>query len=180
MQEIYEAADKQLERLEKELIEFEGLKSTDNLNEIDVMKLEDYISNWEFIFNHGTPVQKRNLIHSIANEVQVTKDTIKIRTEMDIPKFFEAITAIKHSAKTEIAASLEAQAVEASASSLQTVRSEYRQQHIAGTVSPTSLYNINSSDTHSSQSTDTEMQHLMKKLTKAFGQKVKKEMVIAS
>jgi hypothetical protein len=184
VQEIYEAAESKLQKLEKELIEYEGLKSTDNLNEIDIMKLEDYISNWEFIFNHGTPKQKRDLIHAIASEVQVTIDKIKITTEMDVPKFVEAITSIKHSASTEIAASLEtleAQAVEASALSLQTVSGgSTHSTHNAGMKIVSSLLDVNSSDTHSSQSTETEMQHLMKKLTKAFGVKVKNEMIIAS
>jgi site-specific DNA recombinase len=160
--EIYEAAEKQLEKLEKELKEFESLKSTDNLNEVDIMKLEDYIKNWEFIFNHGTQKQKRELIQAIATEIKVTKDKITIVTEMDVPKFVEAITSIKHSAAPEIAASLaalETQGVEASASFLQAVDSR---------------------SSHSMQNTGIEMQHLLQKLSKVFGKKVKNKMIIAS
>ena len=80
--QLFEDAEKELERLEKELVEYEGLKSTDNMNEVDMKKLEHYILEWEFIFNHGTPVQKRNLIHSIANEVVVTKEQLKISTDI--------------------------------------------------------------------------------------------------
>ena len=59
--EIYNAAEAELNKLEKQLADFESLKATDNLNEVDMMKLEDYISNWEFIFNHGTPLQKKKI-----------------------------------------------------------------------------------------------------------------------
>ena len=55
--EIYNNAEKQLKELEKQLDEFEGLKSQDNMNDIDMKKLEHFIANWEFIFNHGTLVQ---------------------------------------------------------------------------------------------------------------------------
>ena len=52
---------------------------------------------------------------------RVTRDKITIINKLDIPKFFEFITAIKTTAKGEIAVSLEQQGIEASASSLQPI-----------------------------------------------------------
>ena len=69
---------------------------------------------------------KRELIQAIATEIKVTKEKITIVTEMDIPKFIEAITSIKYSESVEIAASLETletQGIEASTSFLYTVDS---------------------------------------------------------
>ena len=177
---IYEMADKELERLEKELAEYESLKSTDNLNEVDMMKLEDYISNWEFIFNHGTPVQKRNLIFSIASEVQFTKDEINIKTELDIAKFFEGITTIKDTAKNEIAASLEAEGFEAATSyQLNDGGWSTDSKHKTGMDAIKYLLNIDSSDSNSKHIADMEL--MIKKLHKAFGgNKLKKQMKIIS
>ena len=105
--EIYNNAEAKLKVLEKNLEELESLKKEDNMNEVDIMKLEDYISNWLYIFEFGTQQQKRNLIAAIVEEVQFTSEGIKIKTGLDIPKMVEAITSIKHTAHKEIAASIE-------------------------------------------------------------------------
>lgn len=176
---LFDEAEKELERLEKELAEYESLKSSDNMNEVDMMKLEDYISNWEFIFNHGTQIQKRNLIHSIASEVTVTKEKITITNELDIPKFFEFITSIKSTAKNEIAASLEAQRIEASESSLHIVDSRCtNSSQKTGMEILTSLLSMDSSDANSKQ--DTNMKVMLQKLNKAFGEKVKNQIIIGA
>ena len=179
--EIYKMAEKELDRLEKQLAEYDSLKSSDNMNEVDMMKLEDYISNWEFIFNHGTNQQKRNLIHSIASEIIVTKEKITITNELDIPKFFEFITSIKSTAKNEIAASLEAQRAEASESSLYIVDSRSTDStQKTGMESIEYLSNMYSSDANGSQITETETKAMFKKLTKAFGEKVKNKITIGA
>ena len=177
--EIHTMAEKELSRLQKELDEFESLQSGDNMNEIDILKLEDYIANWEFIFSHGTISQKRNLILSIVNEVQVTRDKITISTELDIPKFFEEISAIKEMAKEEIAVSLEAletKGLNESLPYLQTVSggSTDRKHN----TSMEYLFNMYSSDTDSKQNTSVES--FKKKLVKAFNDKLKSKMIIGA
>jgi site-specific DNA recombinase len=179
--EIYNNAENKLKDLEKQLEEYDSLKSQDNMNDIDMMKLEDYIANWEFIFNHGTMAQKRNLILSIVNEIQVTKDKITISTELDIPKFFEEISAIKETAKEEIAVSLETlgtKGVEESLPYLHIVDSRSSNgSHNAG-MFISSLLDVNSSDTNRSRSTDIES--FKKKLIKAFNDKLKNKMIIGA
>jgi hypothetical protein len=160
MNEIYKTAEEKLKELQKQLDEFESLKSGDDMNDIDMMKLEDYIANWEFIFNHGTISQKRNLILSIVSEVQVTEGETILTLEMDIPKFFEEISAIKETAKEEIAVSLEAldnKEVVAFTPSLQSVSSR----------GANSSYN-------------TGMEAFKKKLNKAFNDKLKSKMTIGA
>jgi site-specific DNA recombinase len=179
MNEIYKTAEAKLIELQKQLDEFESLQTTDNMNDIDIMKLEDYIANWEFIFNHGTLEQKRNLILSIINEVQVTKDEITISTELDIPKFFEEIVAIKETAKEEIAVSLETLAHQGNEDSnpyLQLVDS--RSTDSTHNTSMEYLSTMYSSDTDSKQKTSVES--FKKKLFKAFNDKLKNKMIIGA
>ena len=183
--EIGTMAEKELERLEKELAEFESLKTSDDMNDIDIMKLEDYISNWEFIFNHGTGQQKRNLIAAIIKNITVTKDNIKIETEFDIPKFFESITSIKGTAKAEIAASLENIDVSNDSSYLQNDDSRSTNgTHNTSMNNAAYLHNVNSSDTNGSYSTklltSNEIHAFAKKLTKAFRDKIKNDIVIGA
>ena len=181
MNEIYKTAEEKLKELQKQLDEFESLKSQDNMNDIDIMKLEDYIANWEFIFNHGTISQKRNLILSIVNEVQVSQDKITISTELDIPKFFEEISAIKETAKEEIAISLEAleaEGVEESLPYLQNVDSRSTHSSQSTRMVLQSLLDVNNSNTNGLKNTDIES--FKKKLVKAFNDKVKNKMTIGA
>lgn len=116
--ELYSTAEKKLEELQKQLIEFEQLKSTDDLSEKDIINLENLILNWQQIFDHGTQQQKRNLIQALVNEIQVTKEKVIISVAFDVVSFVQSITAIR-----ETAASLENKGFAEGAPYLQTVKS---------------------------------------------------------
>ena len=105
--EMYNTTIEKLEIKEKELVELEALRNTDDLNEIDQIKLEEFILAWRKIFDFGTAHQKRNLIASLVNSIQVTKDAIYFDAALDMKKFVESISAIKETAAAEIAASVD-------------------------------------------------------------------------
>ena len=161
--EIYSQADAQLQKLEKELIQFEELKSTDDMDEIDKDKLESFILTWKTIFEFGTQHQRRNLIGSIVNEIKVTKDIIYLDAAIDIPKFVEAISAIKETAAAEIAASLD---------------------NIEVSLENKYLHNVDSRSTNTIQNTsmktDKENKEFTKKLSKVFTNKILQEFIISA
>jgi DNA invertase Pin-like site-specific DNA recombinase len=162
--EVYSTAEIKLKELQKQLAEFEQLKSTDDLNEIDLIKLENLILNWQNIFEHGTEQQKRNLIQAIVNEIQITKEKLTIKVAIDIVSFVENITAIK-----ETATSLE---------------------NIDFTESKPYLQNVSGRGTDGKQKTSTELHYtnnrytngnnktILRKLAKLFTEKIQNKITI--
>ena len=110
---VYEEAEEKLKELKAQLEQLEALKSTDDMDEIDNIKLEEFILNWRHIFEHGTQQQKRNLLQSLLYEVKATKEKTFITIGLELPKFIEAVAAIR-----EPAAALDTAALNDAATSL--------------------------------------------------------------
>jgi site-specific DNA recombinase len=166
VKEVYGQAAAKLAIKEKELAELENLKSTDDMDEIDKSKLEDFVLAWQTIFHFGTQQQKRNLIAAIVNEIQVTKEKIYYTASLDIPKFVEAISAIKETAAAEIAASVDTAAFNDDVAY---------------------LHNVNSGCSNSTQYTgmfrslsDKEINEFTKKLSKVFTNKITTEFIVSA
>lgn len=163
---VYTQAQEQLEKLEKELLQFEELKTTDDMDEIDGNKLESYILAWKNVFDFGTQHQKRQLISSIINKITVTKDNIYLDAAVDIPKFVEAISAIKETAANEIATSLENTDILSAAPYLYNVDSR----------SSNSEHNTGIIETLTSK----EIKEFTKKLSKVFTDTIKNKFTVSA
>lgn len=112
--ELYERAVKELQRAEKVYEELKTLKNSDSLSEVDVLKLQQVLSDWDKLFEVATIEEKRAMIGSIVKKIQVVGEEITIELSLDVPRFFEAISSAR-----ETAVSLENQAKVQESPSLQ-------------------------------------------------------------
>jgi DNA invertase Pin-like site-specific DNA recombinase len=100
LKEIYEQAVEELEKAERLYEELKSLKDSSGLSEVDVLKLQDLLADWENLFQTATIEEKREMMKSIVRTVKVTGEDITIELQFDVAKFFEAVSCAGESAVT--------------------------------------------------------------------------------
>ncbi len=107
--ELYEKAVEELEKATKAYAELENMVKCESAEEVDVLKLQDLLNNWELYFEHATTEIKRQMIRAIVSEVTLNGTEVKVEIAFDIMKYIESISLIREMElkNTEIAATKE-------------------------------------------------------------------------
>lgn len=100
LKELYERSVNELEKAERLYEEMKALKDSNGLSEIDALKLQDVLADWENLFEIATTEEKREMIKSIVKEVKAASEDITIELQFDAAKFFEAVSCTKETAVT--------------------------------------------------------------------------------
>ena len=93
--ELYEKAVEELEKATKAYAELENMVKCENVEEVDVLKLQDLLNNWELYFEHATTEIKRQMIRAIVSEVTLKETEVKVEIAFDIMKYIESISLIQ-------------------------------------------------------------------------------------
>lgn len=93
--ELYEKAVSELDKATRVYIELGSIKKDEGADELDVLKLQDLLSNWEEFFKHSTTEIKRQIIRSIVSEVKLKDTDITVEIAFDVTKYIESISFIK-------------------------------------------------------------------------------------
>ena len=93
--ELYEKAVEELEKATKAYAELENMVKCENAEEVDVLKLQDLLNNWELYFEHATTEIKRQMIRAIVSEVTLKETEVKVEIAFDIMKYIESISLIQ-------------------------------------------------------------------------------------
>lgn len=100
LKELYERSVNELEKAERLYDEMKILKDSNGLSEIDVLKLQDVLADWENLFEIATTEEKREMIKSIVSEIKVSEEDITIELQFDAAKFFEVVSCAKETSVT--------------------------------------------------------------------------------
>jgi len=92
---LYQRAVKELDKAKKTYAEFEAMKVNENINELDFLKLQDLLNNWEIFFNQATIEIKRQMISAIISEIKLKGEEITVEIDFDINKYIESISFIQ-------------------------------------------------------------------------------------
>ena len=92
---LYQRAVKELDKAKKTYAEFEAMKVNENINELDFLKLQDLLNNWEIFFNQATIEIKRQIISAIISKIKLKGKEITVEIDFDINKYIESISFIQ-------------------------------------------------------------------------------------
>ena len=67
----------------------------DGVNDIDILKLQDLLNNWESFYNQATTEVKRQMIRAIISEVKLKGKEITVEIAFDINKYVESISLVQ-------------------------------------------------------------------------------------
>jgi len=92
--ELYEKAVKELDRATKVYAEVAEIMNSESANEVDVLKLQDLLNNWEVFFENATVEIKRQMIRALVSEVSLKGKEITVEIAFDVAKYIENISLV--------------------------------------------------------------------------------------
>jgi site-specific DNA recombinase len=98
LKELYEKSVQELKKAERLYEEMKALKDSHGLSEVDVLKLQDVLTDWGKLFDMATTAEKREMIRSIVREIRVVGEDVTIELHFDVTKFFAAVSCARETA----------------------------------------------------------------------------------
>jgi DNA invertase Pin-like site-specific DNA recombinase len=98
--ELYEKAVKELDRVTRVYAELETVMKNEGADEVDVLRLQDLLDNWEDFFEGATAEIKRQMIRAIVSEVSLKGKEITVEIAFDVAKYLESISLHNHSCRS--------------------------------------------------------------------------------
>ena len=92
--ELYEKAARELDRATRVYAELDALMKNDGADEVDVLRLQDLLNNWEEFFEGATQEIKRQMIRAIVSEVTLKGKEITVEIAFDVAMYLESVSVI--------------------------------------------------------------------------------------
>jgi P2-related tail formation protein len=93
--EIYEKATNELERVTRVYAELEAVMKNEGANEVDVLRLQDLLNNWDDFLESATTEIKRQMIRAIVSKVQLQGTEITVEIAFDVAMYLDSISVVK-------------------------------------------------------------------------------------
>ena len=123
--ELYEKAIKESDKATKIYTELEAVMKNEGADEVDVLRLQDLLNNWEDFFINTSVEIRRRMIRAVVSKVTLIGKEITVEIAFDVAKYLESISLINESSVDPfafVAATTEEQAED---SQIQCVKNEH-------------------------------------------------------
>jgi len=92
--ELYEKATRELDKVTKVYAELENIMKNEGADEVDVLRLQDLLNNWEDFFENATAEIKRQMIRAIVSDVFLRGKEITVEIAFDVAMYLESVSII--------------------------------------------------------------------------------------
>ncbi|MCL2526881.1 MAG: recombinase family protein [Defluviitaleaceae bacterium] len=92
--ELYEKAARELDRATRVYAELDAVMKNDGADEVDVLRLQDLLNNWEDFFEGATQEIKRQMIRAIVSEIALKGKEITVEIAFDVAMYLESVSII--------------------------------------------------------------------------------------
>ena len=92
--ELYEKASRELDKVTRVYAELEAVMKNEGADEVDVLRLQDLLNNWEEFFEGASVEIKRQMIRAIVSEVTLKGKDITVEIAFDVAMYLESVSII--------------------------------------------------------------------------------------
>jgi hypothetical protein len=92
--ELYEKATRELDKVTRVYAELEAVMKNEGADEVDVLRLQDLLNNWEEFFEGASAEIKRQMIRAIVSEVTLRGKDITVEIAFDVAMYLESVSII--------------------------------------------------------------------------------------
>jgi len=92
--ELYEKAARELDRATRVYAELDAVMKNDGADEVDVLRLQDLLNNWEDFFEGATQEIKRQMVRAIVSEIVLKGKEITVEIAFDVAMYLESVSVI--------------------------------------------------------------------------------------
>lgn len=93
--ELYEKSVAEMEKATRTYGDLVAIRKNGGVADIDILKLQDLLNDWEEFFKNSTTEIKRQMIKSVVSEVKLKGIDITVEMAFDVNEYIESISLIK-------------------------------------------------------------------------------------
>ena len=94
--ELYEKSSKELDKVTRIYAELESVMKNEGADEVDVLRLQDLLNNWEDFFENASAEIKRQMIRAIVSEVLLKGKEITVEIAFDVGMYLESVSYLQN------------------------------------------------------------------------------------